>query len=48
MEVDLIDAIERVRAALVSVKPKGGPDFDRFVSDAIALRVAETKQKERG
>lgn len=47
IEIDLIDAIERVRAALTDVKPKGGPDYDRFVSDAVALRVAETKQKER-
>ncbi|UCG41372.1 MAG: DUF3987 domain-containing protein, partial [Acidimicrobiia bacterium] len=47
IKIDLIDAIERIRAALVKVKPKGGPDYDRFVSDAVALRVAETKQKER-
>ena len=41
IKLDLIDAIEELRSALVGVKPKGGPDFDRFVADAIALRVKE-------
>ena len=41
IKLDLIDAIEELRSALVGVKPKGGADFDRFVADAIALRVKE-------
>lgn len=43
--VDLIDAIAEIRSALLSVKPKGGGDFDRFVSDAVALRAAEDRAR---
>lgn len=44
-QINLPEALGQVRAALLSVKPKGGGDFDRFVSDAIALRVAEDEQR---
>ena len=43
IRVDLTDALNRIRDTLVAVKPKGGPDLDRFIADAIALRVAEDR-----
>jgi hypothetical protein len=43
--INLLEALGEIRDALLSVKPEGGGDFDRFVSDAIALRVAEDRLK---
>ena len=43
VSVDLSAALGEIREAFIDVKPEGGPDFDRFVSDALALRVAEDR-----
>ena len=41
IRINLEEALARLRDAFVEVKPKAAHDFDRFLGDALALRVAE-------
>ena len=41
IHINLEEALARLRDAFVEVKPRAAHDFDRFLGDALALRVAE-------
>lgn len=48
IKLDLQQALGALRQAYLDIKPKGASEIDRFIGDALALRVAEDRHKGLG